>query len=119
MSDALLGSSVRAWRIPSRRQVAGERQQCVTVDLRAERGGGIVPSNPILGMSDPLQRRVPAGFEFARDQTLGRIDEFVAPGSQGGVVARFLEFPVQRLPDFVVGLLRLIGGLDGGVDGVL
>jgi len=26
----------------------GERQQCVTVDLRAERSGSIVPSNPIL-----------------------------------------------------------------------
>jgi hypothetical protein len=78
-----------------------------------------VPSNPILGMSDPLQRRVSAGFEFARDQTLGRIDELIAPGGQGGVVTRFLEFPVQRLPDFVVSLLCLIGGLNGGADGVL
>jgi hypothetical protein len=56
VDDALLGSSVRAWRIPSRRQVVGERQQCVTVDLRAERGGSIVPSNPILGMSAVFQR---------------------------------------------------------------
>jgi hypothetical protein len=50
VSDALLCSSVRAWRIPGRRQVSGERQQCDTIDLRAERRGGIVPGDPILDM---------------------------------------------------------------------
>jgi hypothetical protein len=32
---------------------------------------------------------------------------------------RFLELPTERLTDLVIGLLRLIGGLDRRVDRVL
>jgi hypothetical protein len=74
-------------------------QKCDTIDFRAECRGGIAPGHAILEVSNSLQRCVPASFEFARDETLGRIDEFVAPGGQGGVVARFLDLPAQCLPD--------------------
>jgi hypothetical protein len=54
-----------------------------------------MPSDPTLEMGDPLQSCVPAGFGFARDQTLGRVDEFVASGGQGGVVRRaYVDGPV-------------------------
>ena len=77
-----------------------------------------MPGDAILQMSDPLQRRVPARLEFARDQTLGRVDDLVAASGQGSFVTRFLELPAERLPDLVVGLYRLIGGLDRSVNGV-
>src|SRR6266567_3423240 len=77
-----------------------------------------MPSDAILEMGDPLQRRVPAGLELARDQTLGRVDHLVAAGGQRGVVTRFLKLPAERLPELVVGLHRLIGGMDRGFDGV-
>jgi hypothetical protein len=86
-----------------------------TVDLGAPRRGGIMPSDTILDMGDPFQRRVPAGLKLARDQTLGRIDEFVAAAGQGGLITRFLKLAAQRLPDVVLGLHRLLGGLDGGI----
>src|ERR1700675_3908305 len=77
-----------------------------------------MPSDAVLEMGDPLQRRVPPGLEFARDQPFGRIDHLVAAGGPGGVVTRFLKLPAERLPDLVVGLHRLIGGLDRGFDGM-
>ena len=103
MSDPLLGSGVGARCIPCRRQVAGKRHQRCAIDLGAKRRGNIMPSDAVLEMADPLQRRVPPGLEFARDQTLGRIDHFVATGGQGGVVTRFLKLPAERLPDLLVG----------------
>jgi hypothetical protein len=62
----------------------GSDASCPDADLGAKRCGSIMPRDAILEMSDPLQSCVPAGFELARDQTLGRIDEFVASGGQGG-----------------------------------
>ena len=118
MGDALLGAGIRARRIPCRRKIAGECDQRRPIDLGAKRDGSIMSGDAILEMGDPLQCRVPAGFEFARDQTLGRIDKLVASGGQGGVVTRFLELQAQRLADLVVGLHRLIGGLDGSIDRV-
>ena len=116
MGDALLGSGVRPRRIPGRRQIAGERYQRGTVDLGAPCRDGIMPGDASLNMGHPLQRRVPAGLELARDQTLSRIDELVAAAGQGGLITRFLKLATQRLPDVVVGLHRLLGGLDGGVN---
>jgi hypothetical protein len=113
-----LVSGIRARGIPCRRQIAGERHQRRAIDLRAKRCGDIVPGNAILQMSDALQRRVPAGLEFARDQTLGRVDHLVAAGGQGGVVTRLLKLAAERLPDLIVSLRRLIGGLDRGSDRV-
>ena len=78
-----------------------------------------MPGDAILNMRDPLQSCVPAGLEFAGHQTLGRVDDLLTAGGQGGLVARFLELPTERLPDLVVGLRRLIGGLDRGFNGVL
>ena len=65
VGDPLLGSGVRARRIPCRRQVAGERHQRGAIDLGAKRRGGIMPGDAILEMGDPLERRVPPGLEFA------------------------------------------------------
>jgi hypothetical protein len=70
-------------------------------------------------MRDPLQGCVPAGLDLARHQTLGWVDDLLTAGGQGGLVARFLELPTERLPDLVVALCRLIGGLDRGFNGVL
>ena len=78
-----------------------------------------MPGNAIFQMADAFQRCVPAGLEFARNQTLGWVDNLVSAGGQGGFVARFLEFSTERLPDLVGGLHRLIGGLDRGFNGVL
>src|SRR5882757_7251569 len=119
MSDPLLGSGIRARRIPGCRQITGERHQGRAIDLRAKRRGDIMSGNAILDMGDPLKRRVPSGLEFACNQTLGRVDHLVAAGGQGGIVTRFLKFPAERLPDLGVGLHRLIGRLDCGFDRVL
>src|SRR3954452_8515370 len=75
-----------------------------------------MPGDASLDMGHPLQRRVPAGLELTRNQTLRRIDELVAAAGQGRLIKRFLELPTQRLPDVVVALHRLLGGLDGGVN---
>jgi len=118
MGDPLLCSGVRAGRIPGGRQIAGERNQRCAIDLWAKGSGNIVSGDAILKIGNPLQRRVPPGLEFARDQPLGRIDHFVAAGGQRGVITRFLKLPTKRLPDLAIGLLGLIGGLDCGVDRV-
>jgi hypothetical protein len=96
MCDALLGSGLGPWRVPSRRQIAGKCHQGGTVNLGAPRRGGIMPGDAILDMGHLLQRRVPAGLELARDQTLGRIDELVAAAGQGGLITRFLKLAAQR-----------------------
>ena len=119
MGDPLLGSGIRARRIPGRWQIAGECHQCHTVHLWTKRRGVVMPGDAILNMRDPLQGCVPAGLEFACHQTLGWVDDLVTAGGQGGLVACFLELPTERLPDLVVGLRRLIGGLDRGSNGVL
>ncbi len=77
-----------------------------------------MPGDAVLEIGDAFQRRVPPRLEFARDEPLGRIDNLVAACGEGGAVTGFLEFPAQRLPDLVIGLRRLVGGLDRGFDGV-
>jgi len=66
MGNPLLGSSVRARRIPCRRQITRERHQRRAIDLRAKRRGNVMPSDAVLEMGDPLQRCVPPGLKFAR-----------------------------------------------------
>src|SRR5580700_9370835 len=70
-------------------------------------------------MRNALQRRVPASLEFACNQPLGGINELIAAGGQRSLIPRFLKLAAERLPDLVIGLHRLISGLDGGVDRVL
>jgi len=82
MSDPLLGSGIRARRIPCRRQITSERHQRRAIDLGAKRRGNIMPSDAVLKMGDPLQRRVPPGLQFARDQPFGRIDDLIAARRQ-------------------------------------
>jgi hypothetical protein len=42
----------------------------------------LLPTAFSVSPGDPLQRRVPPGFEFARNQPFGRIDDLIAAGSQ-------------------------------------
>jgi len=119
MSDPLFRSGVGARRIPCRRQVAGKRHQRGAIDLGTKRRGDIMPSDAVLDMGDPLQRRVPPSFEFARNQPFGRIDDLIATGSQCGFVTRFLELPAERLSDLIIAPYRLTDGLDCGFDRVL
>ena len=56
MGNPLLGSSVRARRIPCRRQIAGERHQRRAIDLRAKRRGNVLPGDAIHALN-----RVPIG----------------------------------------------------------
>src|SRR5262252_6086185 len=118
VGNPLLGSGVGARSVPGGRQVAGERYQRCSINLRAPRDSGIVPGDAVLEIGDTLQRCVPAGFEFARHQTLSRVDDLVATGGQGGFITCFLKLPAERLSDLIVGLHRLIGSLDRGFDGV-
>ena len=82
MSDPLVGSGIRARRIPCRRQITGERHQRGAIDLGTKRRGNIMSGEAVLKMGNPLQRRVPPGFEFARDQPFGRIDDLIAARRQ-------------------------------------
>ena len=82
MSDPLLGSGISTRRMPCRRQITGERHQRRAIDLGAKRRGNIMPSDAVLKMGDPLQRRVPPGLQFARDQPFGRIDDLIAARRQ-------------------------------------
>ena len=118
MGDPLLGAGIRAGRIPRRRQIMGQCDQRRAIDLRAKRGGSIMPGDAILEMGDrssAVFQRVSSSRATSR---LVGSTSLVASGGQGGLVTRFLKLPAQRLPDLVVGLHRLIGGLDGSLDRV-
>ena len=84
--EALLGPSVRPSGIPCGRQVVGEPQENLPVDLRL--GGSFVFQlrHPPFECHDTLEGRVPPRLELARDIALGRIYVLVAALGEGRIV---------------------------------
>jgi hypothetical protein len=70
-------------------------------------------------MSALLQSRIPPIFQFARNKPLGRIDGLVTAGGERSLIIGFLEFPAHGVPDILIDLRGLVGGADGGLDGML
>ena len=96
--DALLQAHVRGGVVPERRQVLRERLQRARIDLLRGDRARIEGRHAGLLLADAFQRRVPAGFECRRHQTLLGIDVFVAAGGELRVIARLFELELQRLP---------------------
>ena len=75
-------------------------------------------AEPSLQVAHAFERRVPARFQFGRDQTHVGIDAFVATAGELRVVARLFDFELQRLSLLTMPLVGALRRFDRGVDGL-
>ena len=117
VSVHLRASVPRAFHVVGKSRASAIRASAI--DLGTKCGCSVVPGDTIFEVSHAFKRGVPSTFELACHQPLCWINDLIAARRQRGFVARFLEFPAQRLPDIGVDPLGLIGGLQGGLHRML
>ena len=119
MDEALLGARVGRRRVPGRRQIVGELASSAARSILGERR-----RSPAVPRSDarsrpPSQGAVPARLQFARDEALGGVDQFVSARREARFIARRFEVALRRGDDVVCRAFDLIRSEDGGFDGAI
>ena len=114
--NPLFEPHVRRRVVPQPRQVLGEGVQRPRIDLLLRDTARIEGRQPRFDVAYPFERRIPARFQFAGDESLLGIDPFVATGRETRVVARLLELERQRLPLRAMLFVTATGGFDGRLD---
>jgi hypothetical protein len=108
--DALLEPRVSHRRRPDRLEVGGQPAEHRRVDSRRS-SRRLVGGDLALHFVDAGERPVPARFELACDQPVGRIGSVILPESAVGGIARRFKIAPERIADLIPLLARLPGGV--------
>lgn len=75
--------------------------------------------NASVGVGESLEGCVPSAFPLSSDKLFRRIDLFVAPGGERGLVSCLLELPADRVPNPFIRPSAVLSRLHCRLDGVI